>query len=250
MLLLGDHFVTVEGSAGGVSTLLVFDSGLALPGGAFVPSASLLRELGVRPGSASVTGVGGGGAVTVTPFRFSRLEIGALGRTDVVSVAGAFPETLATRFGTRIGGLVSHGFFAGQSVTLDFDEMTMIVEGEYAAPPRTGPAPPAALARVPADSMVALARTILARLAAKEYDALGPLWSAALLERLPPDKVGVSWEGLVSGLGAPLEIGAAIPVEGRAQVNVPVRFDRVTMIVGLTFDGDGGLTGFSMQAER
>jgi hypothetical protein len=126
--LLGDHFITLEGTAAGTRTMLIFDSGLAMPGGAFVPSASLLEELGVRPGGASVTGVGGG-RVTVTPFRFSRLELGPLARTDVVSVAGAFPATLERRFGVRIGGLVSHGFFTGQKVTLDFDRMELIVEG-------------------------------------------------------------------------------------------------------------------------
>lgn len=84
----------------------------------------------MSPSGASVTGRGGGGVVTVTPFRFPRLEVGPLVRTDVVAVAGAFPPPLERSFGPRIGGLVSHGFFAGQRVTLDFDVMELIVEGE------------------------------------------------------------------------------------------------------------------------
>jgi hypothetical protein len=50
-------------------------------------------------------------------------------RSRARALAGAFPPTLERRFGPRIGGLVSHGVFAGQRVTLDFDRMRQIVEG-------------------------------------------------------------------------------------------------------------------------
>lgn len=127
--LLGDHFVTTTGAVGGgAESLLVFDTGLAMPGGALVPSASLLEEAGILPAGTPVTGVGGGGAVTVTPFLLERLTVGPLVRENVLAVAGAFPPSLERRFGTRIGGLLSHGFFADRRVTLDFVSMRLIVE--------------------------------------------------------------------------------------------------------------------------
>jgi len=72
--------------------------------------------------------LGGGGTVTVTPFEFPRLQVGALERSNVVAVAGAFPPTLEHQFGVRIGALLSHGFFAGHRVTLDFEIMQLIVD--------------------------------------------------------------------------------------------------------------------------
>jgi len=73
--------------------------------------------------------LGGGGTVTVTPFEFPHLRVGPLERSNVVAIAGAFPPTLEHRFGPRIGALVSHGFFAGHRVTLDFETMQMIIDG-------------------------------------------------------------------------------------------------------------------------
>ena len=127
--LLGDHFVTVPAVAmGHIEALMVFDTGLALPGGALVPAASLVAEAGIDLPQGSVSGLGGGGTVTVTPFEFPRLQVGALERSNVVAVAGAFPPTLEHQFGVRIGALLSHGFFAGHRVTLDFEIMQLIVD--------------------------------------------------------------------------------------------------------------------------
>ena len=124
--LLGDHFVTVSATvAGSVETLLVIDTGLAIPGGAFVPASSVLEEAGVEVRGTSGVGVGGGGTVTVTPFRIDRVSVGPLLGENLLSVAGAFPPALEKRFTARIGGLLSHGFFQGQRITLDFDGMRL-----------------------------------------------------------------------------------------------------------------------------
>jgi hypothetical protein len=94
---------------------------------------------------------------------------------------------------------------------------------------------------------VALARTVVTLLSEKKYDALRPLWSPRMLERLPPDKVGVSWEGVVASLGAMSAMDAPQPVAGQPQVKVPVRFGRVPIAVTLTFDETGLVSGLQMQ---
>lgn len=126
--LLGDHFITVSALAvDSVETLLVLDTGLAMPGGALVPSTGLLTACGVKPSGPMVSGRGGGGRVQVTPFRFPRLRIGPVQRDSILAVAGAFPPTLEQHFGPHLGGLVSHGFFSDQAVLLDFDAMRLYV---------------------------------------------------------------------------------------------------------------------------
>jgi hypothetical protein len=127
--LLSDHLVSVEGTAmGSVPVLLVYDTGLALPGGAFVPAPGFLGAVGGEVDGETKTGIGGGGAVSAKMFRFRRLKIGSITRDSVVSLSGVFPPGLEYQLGTHISGLVSHGFFTGRRVTLDFDTMQMIVE--------------------------------------------------------------------------------------------------------------------------
>jgi hypothetical protein len=246
--LLGDHFITVAADAAGVPTLLVLDTGLAMPGGAFVPAASLLTETGVKPSGPEVSGLGGGGRVSVTPFDFPRLSIGSLNRSSVLSVAGAFPPVLEYRFGPRIGGLVSHGFFAGQRITLDFDAMRVFVEQTTAvsAPPVAGPAPGTAVAppsagSVPRDTLVSRARRVVELLRDGEYDKLTPMWSARLREQLPPSRLGATWESLVGSVGKVTEILAA---EGEgSSVKIPVQFARVKLGVEVVFDSEGMVNG-------
>lgn len=248
--LLGDHFITASGVAAGVETLLVFDTGLAIPGGAFVPAESLLREAAVVPLGTPVSGVGGGGAVSVTPFRFPRLAMGSLVRTDVMSVAGAFPEVLEHRFGPRIGGLVSHGFFEGRRVTLDFDAMRLIVT-ESGGPVHTEGGGVAVAAAVPpaiTDSLLAArAASVVELLRDRRYDDLGRLWSPALRERLPPENVGASWEGLVAAVGRMVRMESPEVTLDPRQATVPVQFERVRILVGVRFDEAGLVSGITMQ---
>ncbi|NOT10178.1 MAG: DUF3887 domain-containing protein [Gemmatimonadales bacterium] len=256
--LLGDHFITLRAEAAGIPTLLVFDTGLAMPGGAFVPSEGIVKRSGAQVGSAAVSGIGGGGAVRVTPFQFQKLAIGPIERTDVLSLAGAFPAVLERRFGAEIGGLVSHGFFADRAVTLDFDAMRMIVEPSSAAPPSRAPAEAGPSANLPApavpqalsdDSVVARARAIVTLLRDKGYDRLSPYWSARLNAQVPPAQVGTTWDGLILAVGAPTEIQTPVLSSGTTgrQVKVPVKFARATIAVTLTFDGEGRVIGLAMQ---
>jgi len=127
--LLGDHMITTPAVAmGHLRTLLVFDTGLALPDGALVPSATLIARAGITLPHKTVTGEGGGGTVTATPFTFPALDVGPFRDTALVAIAGIFPPTLERSMGPEIGGLVSHGFFSGHRVTLDFNAMQLVVD--------------------------------------------------------------------------------------------------------------------------
>ena len=262
--LLGDHFVTLHATvAGSVETLVVFDTGLAMPGGGFVPAAWVLDAAGVHPAGAPMTGVGGGGPVQVTPFTLGRLSAGPLERSDVLAVAGAFPPVLERRFGPRIGGLVSHGFFTGQRVTLDFEAMRLVVEGDGAAAVArasagTAAGPDTAAAarerREPgaAPDPTRVALEVVRLLRAGSYDEMKPYWSGALLERLPPAALGQAWTGVVAQLGEVTEVRAPQPgtgQDGRSFVKVPVRFGKVLLAVTVFFDADGRVNGVAMQPE-
>jgi len=129
--LLGDHLITTPAVAmGHLATLLIFDTGLALPEGAFVPGPTLLaRSKVVLPGK-TISGVGGGGAVQATPFTYPALTVGPFARTNLVAIAGVFPPSLEHQFGPELGGIVSHGFFTGHRVTIDFDMMRVVVDAD------------------------------------------------------------------------------------------------------------------------
>jgi len=127
MLLAGDHFVLARGQVGDVQGLLFVDTGLA--GAAYAGPTSVLKELGVKLGAGAIEGVGGGGKVSVTPFVLDRLALGKLVRSDVVGIAGAFPESLEYAHGCRIVGIVSHAFFSRGTLRLDFTNMRLGLAG-------------------------------------------------------------------------------------------------------------------------
>lgn len=244
--LLGDHFVTLRATVAGIETLLVLDTGLAMPGGALVPSTALLAEAGVDPGGASVTGVGGGGSVTVTPFTLDGpMVVGSLERRGVLAAAGAFPPTLERRFGPRIGGLLSHGFFTDRRVTLDFEGMHMIVGSD------TGPAtPPLDPGSGRSLTPTEVALEVIRLLRSGPRDSLAAFWSDDLLDRLPPDVLGQAWDGVVASLGPVTEVLPAEPgtgEDGRRFVKVPVRFGGVLLGMTVFFDDTGSVTGVAMQ---
>jgi gag-polyprotein putative aspartyl protease/Protein of unknown function (DUF3887) len=254
---LGDHFITTRATLSNqVTTFLVFDTGLAMPGGALVPSASLLAEAGMHPDGSAVTGVGGGGSVTVTPFRIGELRVGGIVKSDLMAVAGAFPPMLEYRFGPRIGGLLSHGFFAGERVTLDFQTMRLIVRSAVATVSASAPSVPNSAA-VPATAPVthqARAQQIVDLLNAGRYEELTPFWSDQLLAQIPPQSLGSVWENLVATLGAvtqiqsPRVIASGEPRSENARtVDVPVRFGHVLIGITMTFDESQRVTSIAMQ---
>jgi len=124
--MAGDHFIVAWGCVNAAPPMLFFvDTGLA--GGGFVAPPSTLEAAGIHPDGPSFEGIGGGGAVQVTPFMVDRLSLGDVTGEDIIGFAGVFPEFLEHRFGFRIGGIVSHQFLRPYQVTFDLDRMELMV---------------------------------------------------------------------------------------------------------------------------
>jgi predicted aspartyl protease len=123
--LAGDHLMLASGRVNqSAPVLLLVDTGAA--GLGFTGPRSILAEAGIKlPAGPEAEGIGGGGAVKVTPFQLAELSLGAARETDIPSVYGAFPESLEWSNDFRIAGLISHQFFRPYALTLDFDRMKL-----------------------------------------------------------------------------------------------------------------------------
>jgi len=74
--------------------------------------------------------MGGAGAVQVRPFTVDRLTLGGVRENSVPGMSGALPPDFENRWGFRLGGIISHGFFRPYRVTFDFDTMILALERE------------------------------------------------------------------------------------------------------------------------
>ena len=128
--MAGDHYMLARGHLeSGPEITWFVDTGLA--GGAVTVAASALTEAGIKlPEGASFEGVGGGGSVRATPFGVKSLSVGGASGTNYMGFYGVFPPTLEYGFGTRIAGIISHGFFRPYRLTFDFDRMRMVLAKE------------------------------------------------------------------------------------------------------------------------
>lgn len=126
MWFVGDHFIFARGRLkGGPEGAFLIDTGLA-GGGLMAPKASL-EEAGVTiDPSAAGTGIGGGGAVTVIPFR-AGATVGALSVDDVRGIYSPGGDPTAV-FPFKSKGLLSHGFFRHSRLTFDFDAMKLVTQ--------------------------------------------------------------------------------------------------------------------------
>jgi hypothetical protein len=110
---------------GGPEGAFLIDTGLA-GGGVSAPKATL-DEAGVAiDPSRAGTGVGGGGPVTVIPFRAGA----ALGALTVDDLQGFYMPGGDTQsvFPFKSKGLLSHGFFRHSRLTFDFDAMKLVTQ--------------------------------------------------------------------------------------------------------------------------
>jgi aspartyl protease len=128
--MAGDHYMLARGHLEqGPEVTWFIDTGLA--GGALAVTPSAMAEAGIAlPEGASFDGVGGGGSIKVTPFGVKSLSVGGASGTNYMGFYGVFPASLERGFGTRIAGLVSHGFFRQYRLTFDFDRMQMVLAKE------------------------------------------------------------------------------------------------------------------------
>ena len=128
------HIMVAWGRVNDAKPCLLFaDTGLALIGtGGFVAHESMIKDAGIDlSGLPSFQGIGGGGPVTVTPFKVNTLALGGAKQHDLTGVFGALPPEGEYGHGFRIGGIISHAFFRPYALTLDFDRMQL-----YLRPPQ------------------------------------------------------------------------------------------------------------------
>jgi len=124
--LAGDHYVYAWGTVNGAGPyLFLVDTGMG--GGGFDCPDYVIKEASIKLPEQGFTGQGGGGPVTVYPFT-ADLTLGEAREADVRGLHGAIPGDLAERFGFRMGGLISHGFFRPYAVTFDFRSMTLYMK--------------------------------------------------------------------------------------------------------------------------
>ena len=122
----GDHFVFAWGTVNGAGPYLFFvDTGMG--GGGFDCPESVIKEANIKLPEKGFTGQGGGGPVTVYPFN-ADLTLGEAKELSVQGLHGAVPPGSEERFGFRMGGLISHGFFRPYAVTFDFLSMTLYLK--------------------------------------------------------------------------------------------------------------------------
>jgi predicted aspartyl protease len=124
--LAEDHFMVSQGTIENSQPMLFFvDTGLS--GAAFTCPKSTLRTLKIDLNKKE-TGIGAGGTHTIYPFELSKLCLGNICKENLPGLYGPFPPSLQHSFGFEIKGLISHEFFKGSMLTLDFQEMKLFME--------------------------------------------------------------------------------------------------------------------------
>ena len=123
--LVGDHFIFARGKINRAEGLFHIDTGLA--GGGLTATKDMLDAAGIVPDeSKAVTGMGGGGAVRIVPFRASA-TLGKLTRDDVPGVYSPDGNPYGM-FPFKVAGVISHSFFRQSRLSFDFDAMKLVTE--------------------------------------------------------------------------------------------------------------------------
>jgi hypothetical protein len=128
--MAGDHIIVARGTVNKSGPILFFlDTGMA--GGGFTGSDKTVKEANIQLPEESFEGVGGGGKVMIKPAVVDELALGDAKEKNVMGLFGAFDNTdLEYKFGFRIGGIISHGFFRPYKLTFDFTTMNLVLERE------------------------------------------------------------------------------------------------------------------------
>lgn len=125
----GDHIIVAWGTVNRSKQMLFFvDTGLA--GGGFTGTERTVKEAKIQLPEESFEGVGGGGKVRVKQAIVDELTLGDAKEKKVMGIFGAIPPDFENRFGYRIAGIISHGFFRPYKLTFDFTTMNLILERE------------------------------------------------------------------------------------------------------------------------
>ena len=128
----GESELTVYGSLnGGRRMAMVFQSGV---GGCGVAApADVLAEVGVRPGRLA-RAIKGAGSVLQGPagtgVSVPNVAVGPLVREKVAGWSGLLDPAELWKHGVRRDAILSHDFFRGQRVTIDWERRELVVEGK------------------------------------------------------------------------------------------------------------------------
>jgi hypothetical protein len=116
---------------GGRRMAMVVASGI---GGCGVAApAEVFAEVGVKPGKLSRALKGAGSLLqgrSWSQVTVPNVTVGPLLREKVSGWSGALDATELWRHGVRRDALLSHDFFRGQRVTIDWDRHELVVEGK------------------------------------------------------------------------------------------------------------------------
>src|SRR5262245_25286159 len=126
----GESELTVRGSiAGGRTMAMLLGTGLA-GCGVGAPEA-VFSEVGVRAGAISRAVKGAGTVLQGKPWTslsVPTVTVGPLVRDKVAGWSGAFDESELWRYGVRRDAILSHDFFKGQRLTIDWEKNELIVD--------------------------------------------------------------------------------------------------------------------------
>ncbi len=125
--MASDHFMVGWGRVETLPRSLLFvDTGL--DGAGVKLAQSVIKEAGIQleEGKAS-TGAGGGGTLRIVPYIVNRLSFGRVQEKNVRGLYdGPFPWK--NTFGFHLAGMVGHDFFRPYAMTLDFENMEILLK--------------------------------------------------------------------------------------------------------------------------
>ncbi|NTU63582.1 MAG: tetratricopeptide repeat protein [Chloroflexi bacterium] len=131
--LIDTHYMVSWGTVNHRGPMLLFvDTGLA--GNGFTAPEPVLQDAGIIVDwTQTAEGIGGGGKIKGTGIVVDRLTLGT-GVNEIVEnkVPGVAIEKsvsiLGDQLGFHIGGLISHQFFRNYALTLDFNNMHLLIQ--------------------------------------------------------------------------------------------------------------------------
>lgn len=135
--LAGTHYILAKGTIHDSEPMLFFvDTGGA--GVGFVGTRSTVERAGIRLRHEKATsGAGAGGTAQIVPFAVDRLTLGDVAGRNLAGIyfpesdlADALRQNELSHLDFPIGGIVSHEFFRGRSLTIDFVGMRLFVGAE------------------------------------------------------------------------------------------------------------------------
>jgi len=128
----GEADLTVYGSLNsGRRMAMVVQTGVA--GCGVAAPADVFDEVGIKPGRIARALKGAGSVLQGRPWtavKVSSVTVGPLVRDKVPGWSGALDDVELWRHGVRRDAILSHDFFAGQRVTIDWERRELVVEGK------------------------------------------------------------------------------------------------------------------------